>query len=111
MCVMVLLCILYSSFNKAYSSEKSLMQLYKHFDSSMISHSYIRSSYDSCVLHAIWLRGLVGDLGLQRDETVVFCDSQSTINLTKNQMYHERTKHIDVKYHFFREIVTQVISL
>ena len=56
---------------------------------------------------AIWLKGLVGDLGLQHDGIVVFCDSQSTIHLTKNQMYHEITKHIDVKYHFTSEIVSQ----
>jgi hypothetical protein len=52
------------------------------------------------VKEAIWLRGSVSDLGLQQDETVVFCDSQSVIHLTKNQMYHEKTKHIDVGYHF-----------
>jgi hypothetical protein len=59
------------------------------------------------VKEAIWLRGLVNDLGLQQDETVVFCDSQSSIHLTKNQMYHERTKHIDAIYHFIRKVVTQ----
>ena len=56
---------------------------------------------------AIWLKGLVGDLGLQHDGIVVFCDSQSTIHLTKNQMYREITKHIDVRYHFISEIVSQ----
>ena len=35
------------------------------------------------------------------------CDSQSAIHLTKNQMYHERTKHIDVRYHFIREIIRE----
>ncbi len=39
----------------------------------------------------------------------MFCDSQSAIHLTKNQMYHERTKHIDVRYHFIRDIVSQGI--
>ncbi|GLT72015.1 hypothetical protein SLA2020_439880 [Shorea laevis] len=56
---------------------------------------------------AIWLRGLVSDLGLQQNETIIFCDSLSAIHLTKNQMYHERTKHIDVRYHFLRMVVTQ----
>lgn len=59
------------------------------------------------VKEVIWLRGLVGDLGLQQDEAVVFRDSQNAIHLTKNQMYHERTKHIVVRYHFLREVVTQ----
>ena len=39
------------------------------------------------VKEAIWLRGLVNDLGLQ-DETIVFCDRQTAIHLTKNPMYH-----------------------
>jgi hypothetical protein len=59
------------------------------------------------VKEAIWLRGLVSDLGLQQNETIIFCDSLSTIHLTKNQMYHERTKQINVRYHFLREVVTQ----
>ena len=56
------------------------------------------------VKEAIWLRGLVEDLGLHQGVTMVFCNSQSVIHLTKHQMYHERTKHIDVRYHFIREI-------
>lgn len=59
------------------------------------------------VKEAIWLRGLVSDLGLLQDTSVVYCDSQSAIHLTKNQMYHERTKHIDVRYHFIRDIILQ----
>lgn len=41
---------------------------------------------------AIWLRGLVGDLGFQQKLTTMFCDNQSAIDLTNNPMYHERTK-------------------
>jgi transposase InsO family protein len=64
------------------------------------------------VKEAIWLRGLVGDLGLTQESTSVYCDSQSAIHLTKNQMYHERTKHIDVRHHFVRDIVSQgVVSV
>ena len=33
------------------------------------------------------------------------CDSQSVIQLAKNQVHHERTKHIDVMYHFIREVL------
>jgi len=59
------------------------------------------------VKEAIWLRGLLGEFGLRQGLTTVYCDSQSTIHLTKNQMYHEGTKHIDVRYHFIREIIGQ----
>lgn len=36
---------------------------------------------------------------------VVFCDSQGAIHLSKHQMFHERSKHIDVRLHFVREII------
>jgi len=35
---------------------------------------------------------------------------QSTIHLTKNQIYHERTKHIDVRMHFIRDVLVENIS-
>ncbi|KAJ4701136.1 Retrovirus-related Pol polyprotein from transposon TNT 1-94 [Melia azedarach] len=50
----------------------------------------------------IWLKGLVSDLGLYHDQAIVYCDSLSAICLAKDQVHHERTKHIDVRYHFLR---------
>ena len=52
------------------------------------------------VKDAIWLRVLVENLGLHQRITMMFCNSQSAIHPTKHQMYYERTKHIDVRYHF-----------
>ena len=49
---------------------------------------------------AIWLKGLFGELSKDLQITTVFCDSQSAIFLTKDQMFHERTKHIDAQYYF-----------
>jgi len=34
-------------------------------------------------------------------------ESQSAIHLAKNPSHHERTKHIDDKYHFIREILEE----
>ncbi|KAK3005774.1 hypothetical protein RJ639_016073 [Escallonia herrerae] len=59
------------------------------------------------VKEAIWLKGLVGDLGLKQESSTVYCDNQSAIHLTKNQMFHERTKHIDVRFHFIWDVVSQ----
>ncbi|GJU69290.1 retrovirus-related pol polyprotein from transposon TNT 1-94 [Tanacetum coccineum] len=50
----------------------------------------------------IWLKGLIEDLGFLKDQATVFCDSMSAICLAKDQVYHDRTKHIDVRYHFIR---------
>ena len=59
----------------------------------------------------LWMRGLVTD-GIKVDSVIVNCDSQSAIHLSKNQVYHERTKRIDVRMHFLRdEIAKGKISL
>ncbi len=49
----------------------------------------------------------MSDLGLIQNKSIVFCNNQSAIHLTKNQMYHERTKHIDIRYHFIQDIISQ----
>ena len=54
-----------------------------------------------------WLRGLYTELCGVISCTTIFCDSQSAICLTKDQMFHERTKHIDVRYHYIRDVIVQ----
>ncbi|MCO5569366.1 hypothetical protein L7F22_023078 [Adiantum nelumboides] len=54
---------------------------------------------------AIWLGRLVADLGIKVDMPELYCDSQSAIQLAKNPVFHSKTKHIDVKYHFIREVL------
>ena len=53
------------------------------------------------------MKGLFGELSDQLQIDTLFCDNQSAIFLTKDQMFHERTKHIDVRYHFVREIIAR----
>ena len=38
---------------------------------------------------------------------MVHCDSKSAIDLSKNTMYHARTKHIDVRYHCTRKAIEE----
>lgn len=59
------------------------------------------------VKEAIWLKGFCGDLGFQQENVKVFCDSQSAIHLAKNGGFHERTKHIDTRLHFIRDVIAQ----
>ena len=60
---------------------------------------------------SIWLQGLLDDLGVGQKQVIVFYDRQSAIHLAKNQVYHARTKHIDVRYHFVWEIIEEGESL
>ena len=63
-------------------------------------------SQSAAAQEAVWLQQLTSDL-LNRSiqETVIFEDNQSAIYLAKNQQTHDWTKHIDIKYHFIRELV------
>lgn len=56
---------------------------------------------------ATWLRGLYTELCGDTSCITIFCDSQSAICLTKDQMFHERTKHIDVRYHYIRDVIAK----
>nr|CAH65740.1 OSIGBa0127D24.3 [Oryza sativa] len=56
---------------------------------------------------AIWLRGLYTELCGVTSCINIFCNSHSVICLTKDQMFHERTKHIDVRYHFIRGVIAK----
>jgi hypothetical protein len=36
---------------------------------------------------------------------VIHCDNQSCIKLSENLMFHDRSKHIDIRYHFIWDCV------
>ncbi|CAN0872391.1 Retrovirus-related Pol polyprotein from transposon TNT 1-94, partial [Linum grandiflorum] len=55
----------------------------------------------------LWLKRFLQELGLEQSEYVVFCDSQSVIDLSRNTMYHSRTKYIDVRYHWLRDVIEE----
>ena len=61
------------------------------------------------IKEALWLKGLFGEFSLHQGVTTIYYDSQSVIHFTKDQMYHERTKHINVKFHFIRHIIVKVL--
>jgi hypothetical protein len=55
---------------------------------------------------AIWVKRLLKELHEEVSEpTVIYCDNLSSIKLAKNPVFHARTKHIEVHYHFVRERV------
>jgi hypothetical protein len=55
---------------------------------------------------AIWLRKLLtGLFGQELEPTVIHCDNQSCIKLLENPMFHDRSKHIEIRYHFIKDRV------
>jgi hypothetical protein len=56
---------------------------------------------------AMWLMQLASDLGINFPSIKVFEDNQGSIFLADHPVSHQRTKHIDVRYHFVRHLVVE----
>lgn len=55
---------------------------------------------------AIWLKNLLAEVtGKNGGPVVLHIDNKSAIDLAKNPVFHGRSKHIDIRYHFIRQCV------
>jgi hypothetical protein len=58
-----------------------------------------------CVCQGIWLKRILDCIGLEQNKCLtIFCDNSSTIKLSKNPVLHGRSKHIDIRFHFLRNL-------
>lgn len=62
----------------------------------------------ACACQAVWMRRILEKLShSQTGCTTVMCDNSSTIKLSKNPVMHGRSKHIDVRFHFLRDLTRE----
>ncbi|CAL8990056.1 unnamed protein product [Prunus brigantina] len=67
---------------------------------------YISAS--EATTQAIWLRFVLEDFGeLQTEATPLHCDNISAIAITRNPVFHQKTKHIDRRYHFIKDALQE----
>jgi hypothetical protein len=65
---------------------------------------YIVACFTSC--EAIWLRKLLtGLFDLEMEATMILCDNHSFIKMTENPMFHDKSKHIEIWYHYICDMV------
>ncbi|KAI5350573.1 hypothetical protein L3X38_003464 [Prunus dulcis] len=58
--------------------------------------------------HAIWLRFVLEDFGeLQAEATPLMVDNTFAIAMTRNPIFHQKTKHINSRYHFIRDALQE----
>ena len=69
----------------------------KHMSAALSSAEakYMATNLDAC--EGMWLRKLLSGL--------FECDNQSGIKLSENPVFHDQSKHIDIRYHFLRYCV------
>ena len=54
----------------------------------------------------MWLRNFLSGLfDLKLDATCIYCDNHSCIKLSENPMFHDKSKHIEIKYQYIRDMV------
>ncbi|KAH9780169.1 hypothetical protein KPL71_007985 [Citrus sinensis] len=58
----------------------------------------------SCCTQLLWMKQMLVDYGMVEDTLTVFCDNTSAINISKNLVQYSRTKHIDIRHHFIRDL-------
>jgi histone deacetylase 1/2 len=76
-----------------------------------VSRSSTESEYKAlanAIAELIWVQSLLQQLGVsQQRPPVLWCDNIGATYLSSNPLFHARTKHIEVDYHFVRERVAQ----
>ncbi|KAJ4820349.1 polyprotein [Rhynchospora pubera] len=68
------------------------------------------SAVTSAACQAVWIRSLLEELNCEQiGATTLYCDNQSAIAIANNPVHHNRTKHIDTRLHFIRDLVEKKV--
>ncbi|GKE70484.1 hypothetical protein Tco_1528556 [Tanacetum coccineum] len=54
---------------------------------------------------ALWMKQALIVYDIRLDDVPIMCDNKGTIDLSRNQVQHSRTKHIEIHHHFLRDSV------
>ncbi|GAA0150007.1 hypothetical protein LIER_09040 [Lithospermum erythrorhizon] len=57
----------------------------------------------------LWLNELFKEIVVHQDRFTILCDSQSAIHLSKNPSLHSKSKHIDVRYYWVRDVLKKTL--
>ena len=63
----------------------------------------------SCCSQLFWMKMVLTGYGISQDTMVVYCDNSSAIDISKNPVQYFKTKHIEIRYHFIRDLVKRKI--
>jgi hypothetical protein len=71
----------------------------------VVALSMIEKNYDVVIeasKEMIWIQMFMEELGKKQENSKLYCDSESAINLAKNTAFHSSNKHIQLRYHFIQ---------
>ncbi|GJT61954.1 putative ribonuclease H-like domain-containing protein, partial [Tanacetum coccineum] len=64
-----------------------------------------------CCAQVLWMRSQLADYGLGFNKIPMYCDNKSVIALCNNNVQHSRSKHIDIRFHFIKEMLITSVEL
>ena len=73
-----------------------------------ISLSIVEAEYiatGSCCTQFLWMQKILHDYGICQEHLTIYCKNTNAINIYKNPVQHSRTKHIEIRHYFIRELV------
>jgi len=79
-----------------------------------VSLSTVEAEYiaaGSSCSQLVWMKQMLKEYNVEQDILTLYCDNLSVINISKNPIQHSRTKHIDIRHHFIRDLVEEVVTL
>lgn len=83
------------------------MKVKKKKKQTTVSRSSAEAEYRSLastVAEVIWLKCFLKEIGIEFELSIkIFSDNKATVQIAANPIYHERTKHTEIDYHFIRE--------
>ena len=77
-----------------------------------VSLSTVEAEYivvGSCCSQLLWMKEVLTDYGISHDIMVVYYDNSSAIDISKNLVQYSKTKHIEIRYDFIRDLVERKI--
>ncbi|GJW80522.1 putative reverse transcriptase, RNA-dependent DNA polymerase [Tanacetum coccineum] len=84
----------------------------------VVANSTIKAEYvaaSTCCGQVLWIQNQMLDYGYNFMNTKIFIDNESTICIVKNLVFHSKTKHIEIRHHFIRDLydkrLIQVIKI
>lgn len=80
-------------------------QLEKLVALSSIEVEYIAAC--NAIKEGLWLKGLLTEIGFINEVFRILTDNQSAIHLSKNHVYHDKTKYVDIKFTFWETWLKQ----
>ena len=87
-----------------------IVRIYPYKRQDIVALSTTEAKYmvtTHAIKEEVWLQRLCSGIGMVQQAMGLDCDNQSAIFLARNPTYHSKTKHIDVQYHFVRDMVEE----